>query len=216
MDSSSRKVRAKPQHRFDRLLDAAASVVVREGVEGVTMRNVAVEAGAPLSALYRYFANSDFLLAALRDRHEEALLAIGVGIDGTDDERWREYSIEVLIDRLMTPFIEYVTSHVDCAMLLAASKLKGDQTRFYCGQQRTLRVLNTRFPDADESEHLFFANAMNAIALGAVMFWERHGGRCDSTTAALLREMRQVLCLYLHAIEARHARKSVLATGRAD
>lgn len=47
------------------LLDAALTVVGRDGPEALTTANVAAEAGAPIGTVYRYFHDREWLIEAL-------------------------------------------------------------------------------------------------------------------------------------------------------
>lgn len=50
------------------VVDAAQAVVDREGVDGLTMRAVGAEIGAPAMSLYRHVSSKDELLVLLLDR----------------------------------------------------------------------------------------------------------------------------------------------------
>jgi AcrR family transcriptional regulator len=54
--------------RVERILDAAAKVVVSDGVEALTTRGVAAAAEVPVATLYQYFADRDEILLALVER----------------------------------------------------------------------------------------------------------------------------------------------------
>jgi AcrR family transcriptional regulator len=54
--------------RVERILDAAAQLVVAEGVESVTTRGVAEIAEVPVASLYQYFGDKDEILLALVER----------------------------------------------------------------------------------------------------------------------------------------------------
>ncbi len=72
----------------ERILDAAETLIDREGDGALTFRRLGAELGADPTAAYRYFRNKDDLLLALGDR----LLgeAITAGTDGlTADADWR-------------------------------------------------------------------------------------------------------------------------------
>jgi AcrR family transcriptional regulator len=71
--------RLKGPERRERLLDAAADIVIKQGVAAVTMEGVAQMTGVNKSIPYRYFTDRDDLLATLFDR-EHAIYA----------ERWAE------------------------------------------------------------------------------------------------------------------------------
>jgi AcrR family transcriptional regulator len=63
----------------ERLVDAAERLFARHGLEAVTMRQLAAELGVSPMTPYRYFADKDAILAAVRarafNRHAEALEA---------------------------------------------------------------------------------------------------------------------------------------------
>lgn len=50
------------------LLDAAAALLEREGLDGVTLRALGTAAGVSRGAPYRHFADKDDLLAAIATR----------------------------------------------------------------------------------------------------------------------------------------------------
>lgn len=54
--------------RVERILDAAATLVVEGGVDALSTRGVAAAAEVPVATLYQYFADKDEILLALVDR----------------------------------------------------------------------------------------------------------------------------------------------------
>lgn len=54
--------------RVERILDAAAQLVVSDGVDALTTRGVATLAEVPVATLYQYFADKDEILLALVER----------------------------------------------------------------------------------------------------------------------------------------------------
>jgi AcrR family transcriptional regulator len=70
----------------ERLVDAAEHLFAQQGLEAVTMRLLAAELGVSPMTPYRYFADKDAILAAVRtrafNRHAEALeAAFDAGLD---------------------------------------------------------------------------------------------------------------------------------------
>lgn len=59
---------ARSRERVERILDAASKVVVEHGVEALTTRGIAAEAGIPVASLYQYFSDRDAILLALVER----------------------------------------------------------------------------------------------------------------------------------------------------
>lgn len=60
--------------RRDRILAAAVRVIVRSGFHGMTVQNVAQEAGMSAGNLYRYFPSKDAIVAGLAER-DRAMVA---------------------------------------------------------------------------------------------------------------------------------------------
>jgi AcrR family transcriptional regulator len=89
------QTRIKGTARRERLLDAAADIVLEQGVAAVTMDGVAARNGVNRAIAYRYFADRDDLLASLLDREyhrQTALIAEGLGPDVTF-EQWLHYAL---------------------------------------------------------------------------------------------------------------------------
>ena len=58
----------RSRRRVEELLDAAARLVVEQGVEALTTRDIADAAGVPVASLYQYFADKEAVLLALAER----------------------------------------------------------------------------------------------------------------------------------------------------
>ena len=59
---------ARSRERVEKILDVAARIVVERGVDAMTTRSVAGEAGVPVASLYQYFSDRDAVLLALVER----------------------------------------------------------------------------------------------------------------------------------------------------
>lgn len=58
----------RSRDRVERILDAAARIVLDSGADAVTTRSVADLADVPVASIYQYFADRDGLLLALAER----------------------------------------------------------------------------------------------------------------------------------------------------
>lgn len=67
--------RMPPQQRREQLLDAALSVIVEQGYEGVSIEAIARTAGVTRPVIYDHFPNLGRLLQALIEREENYALA---------------------------------------------------------------------------------------------------------------------------------------------
>jgi AcrR family transcriptional regulator len=88
--------------RRDVFLDAAAAIIVEQGVEALTMEGIAARTGVSKALGYRYFANREDLLIALFDREnlwiDDRITALA-GERGRFEDRLREI-IEVFLDHM--------------------------------------------------------------------------------------------------------------------
>ncbi|GGV03650.1 transcriptional regulator [Streptomyces filipinensis] len=69
----------------ERVVEAAFTVLDRQGLDGLSMRQVAAELGVTVSALYAYVSSKDDLLELMYTR-----LFDGFALPEPDPERWRE------------------------------------------------------------------------------------------------------------------------------
>src|SRR5271165_5401973 len=72
--SSRIRRRLAPGVRRESILDAATRLVLRAGTAGLTMEDIAGEAGVARGTVYLYFDSIDGIIGALRDRYAHALL----------------------------------------------------------------------------------------------------------------------------------------------
>lgn len=70
MPSSARykPVQKRSQATIEKILDTAARLLISNGYIGLTTNQIASEAGIGIGTVYRYFADKNELLVALRDR----------------------------------------------------------------------------------------------------------------------------------------------------
>ena len=67
------RTRLAPGIRRASILDAATRLILRDGATGLTMEDIATEAGVARGTLYLYFDSIDGITGALRDRYAQAL-----------------------------------------------------------------------------------------------------------------------------------------------
>jgi AcrR family transcriptional regulator len=67
------RTRLAPGIRRASILDAATRLILRDGASGLTMDDIAAEAGVARGTLYLYFDSIGGITGALRDRYAQAL-----------------------------------------------------------------------------------------------------------------------------------------------
>jgi AcrR family transcriptional regulator len=93
----------RSRERVERILDAAAALVVREGVDAMTTQQIARSADVPVASLYQYFADKEDVLLALagRDMDEmDAEVATALAELGTED-----LTVESVVRTTMESFV---------------------------------------------------------------------------------------------------------------
>jgi AcrR family transcriptional regulator len=88
--------------RVERILDAAAQLVVAEGVDALSTRGVADLAGVPVASLYQYFGDKDEILLALVER-DVADMDAQVS---TDLGKLEVLSIGAIVETTMRAFVK--------------------------------------------------------------------------------------------------------------
>ncbi|MFB5189075.1 TetR/AcrR family transcriptional regulator [Alicyclobacillus fastidiosus] len=81
MEKSTEAIYVQPKtrrgrHRVDLILDAAADLIVEEGIDTLTTNAVAKRAKTSIGSLYQFFPNKESILTALADRYCSALQTI--------------------------------------------------------------------------------------------------------------------------------------------
>ncbi len=69
---------ARATATVDAILEATARILSRDGYDLLSTNRVAEAAGVSIGSLYQYFPSKDALLAALVDKHREAVLSLVV------------------------------------------------------------------------------------------------------------------------------------------
>ncbi|MDT0201918.1 TetR/AcrR family transcriptional regulator [Nocardioides sp. AE5] len=68
-------VQSRSKETVERILDATARILEQRGYGGLTTNHVAAEAGVSVGSLYRWFADKQSLVEALRQRTNDRILA---------------------------------------------------------------------------------------------------------------------------------------------
>ncbi|PWB32570.1 TetR family transcriptional regulator [Pseudomonas sp. SDI] len=91
--ATPRKPRARSQARIDSILDAARTLLAREGVACLSIYSVAERAQIPPSSVYHFFASVPALLEALTaDVHRAFRACLQAPIDPGNLHSWRDLS----------------------------------------------------------------------------------------------------------------------------
>lgn len=165
------------------------------------MHHLAKESGTSIGSLYHFFPDKKSVLAALNQRHTDALCAITKRLEQIDDHVWRRLSTRQMVERLIVPFLEYITRHPDIQILL--SPTLGDRQLHSPALRAAVRsiyekVLHVRLPNASAEDLRDYSAVLLSIPSG--MFHSIPEAD-ESREQIWLREIPRALVGYLDALE---------------
>lgn len=108
------------QRRVDRLLDAAADLILIHGAEGLKMDMVAKQAATSPGSLYQFFPNRAALLTALAERYGAEIEAIAQSNVRSQAAAPPE-SIEQVAREFLQPFLAFYEANPAYVVLAEAS-----------------------------------------------------------------------------------------------
>jgi AcrR family transcriptional regulator len=124
-DTSMRRLpqQDRSRRRVDLILDTAADLFAEIGYESATTNSIAERAGISIGSLYRYFSDKDAILRALAKRHQEQVRGI---FDRVSMGDLVYLPLDVLLDRLVDPFVELHTACPAYKHILLGSDVSTD------------------------------------------------------------------------------------------
>ena len=124
-ENSVRNIPRQPrsQQTVDLILDTAANLFVEVGYENTTTNAIAEKAGLSIGTLYRYFPDKDAVLKALADRYQQQARLLFAALF-VEDAKY--LPLEILLDRLIDPFLEMYLAHPAYAHILLGSDVSTD------------------------------------------------------------------------------------------
>lgn len=196
-----RPTQERGQRRFDAILDAAAQILVEDGVARFTMHGVAARAKTSIGSLYHFFPDGGSLLRALGERHLAALATVFAELRRMDDAAWTTPPLRRAVGLILDPLLSYMVGHPDL-FELARDKPQRDEDDGQELDQTSIalfqRFIAARTPAAPASDILLRARTMHAIVEGVAM---RAANYAVAERPALFVELRVAISAYLGAYE---------------
>jgi AcrR family transcriptional regulator len=123
---------SRSQQTVDLILDTAAELFVGVGYDNTTTNAIAEKAGLSIGTLYRYFPDKDALLKALADRYQQQAHNL---FETLFVEDARYLPTEVLLDRLIDPFLDMYRKYPVYAHILLGADVSADIAAASCGME---------------------------------------------------------------------------------
>lgn len=184
--------RTRDPARKQRILEAAADLIAREGYQRVSMAELGAAAGVTASAVYRHFPSKSAVLVALFDRAIDALLT------AAEHTLANAPDLDLALDALVSGQVEFVVAQRAVARVyhLEVHALPEQDSRRLRRKQRAyvelwVRLLDDLRPEVDQEQ----ARALVHAAIGAIQstLFQSHGLVGDPLRGLLHRSARSVL-----------------------
>ncbi|MEP6780641.1 MAG: TetR/AcrR family transcriptional regulator [Gemmatimonadaceae bacterium] len=197
---------SRGQRRVDLLLDAAATVIARQGVQAATAEAIALEAHTAKGSFYQFFPNRDAVLAALAMRYSDALRRIHEEAFPADSTA---LTLPRLIDQIVRPMAAFHDSNPAFSRVFAISDAADG------GKSAPGRVRSQLFLSFVERLDLLIASRSpqlsardrRRVSLVSAAIGQAILARRDMAAAiekkALLDDLRRVLLAYLSPVLAK-------------
>ncbi len=194
---------SRGQRRVDLLLDAAATVIVRQGVQGATAEAIALEAHTAKGSFYQFFPNRDAVLAALALRYSDELRRIH---EQAFPANTSGLTLARLIDHIVRPLAAFHDDNPAFSRVFAIAEAAEG------GRSAPGRIRSQLFLSVVERLDLLFASRNPALAprerrrvsLVAAAIGQAILARRDMAVPAekkpLLDDLRRVLHAYLSPV----------------
>ncbi|WP_435736558.1 TetR/AcrR family transcriptional regulator [Cellulosimicrobium sp. PMB13] len=146
---------ARGERRIAQILDAAATVLARDGYEGATTNAIAREAGISPGSLYQFFRNKEEVAAALTVRYTTELRAAQArSLEGLDPGAM---SWDALVGRVLAPLVAFNAERAGFKALFARADMppalrEATAPLHDALQGRVAQILAVRSPEADPDE----------------------------------------------------------------
>lgn len=181
--------------RVDAILDAAAAIIVEEGLPALTMHGIARRAATSIGSLYHFFPDRDGVLQGLIERHEMAIHAINAEQAKIAPEVWCALPVADAVGRLIAPYVEHVRQNPDFFPLMHGRRSKANEANFIEGLER---MLDARLPELLPAVLELYASMLHAVAAGTMQF----ALTLDPDQMDFyLKEVQRVMAAYLAEIE---------------
>lgn len=163
-------VGARGRARVDGILTALAEIIATEGVAAVTVSKVAKQSKTSIGSLYHFYTDVDSMLSALLQRHALGLRAIAESLTAADPDAWPRLSIEVVVDRITVPYLQYIRQNPDLLRLAHADAYRPEVREIDTTILESIgQVLTSRYPSASEESICRTAVLTHSVTSGAYL-----------------------------------------------
>jgi AcrR family transcriptional regulator len=157
---------ARSRQRFDRILDAAAELVVEIGYDSVTTDEIAARANTSIGGLYRFFPDKLTIFHALLDRYLDRLKHLSADLH---TEEAMQLPLDIYVSQLVDGFDLFVSENPAFRQMFVQSRLIPTTVGMYAAFNRELAqkvnlYLAARNPALEQSRRELIATISVEVA----------------------------------------------------
>jgi AcrR family transcriptional regulator len=185
--------------RVEAILDAAAAILVEDGIGALTMHGIARRSGTTIGSMYHFFTDVASVLTALSARHAQGLMTLIESVDAAN-VRWARISAAVAVDRFLHPLLRYVRAHPDLLPILRhvrAPQSDPDRLQLLAILTSLIeRIVAARKPALSSAARKARAATIIAIIDGVA---QRSALTISPSRGVMTSELKRALVAYLNA-----------------
>lgn len=181
------------------VIDAAIGLLMRDGIQGLTMERVAAEAGVAKGTLYVYFKNKDEILdAAVETSFEPLVGELFALLDGdhTPDRKLAEFSL---------CHLRFFDEHRDLIRVLFYDRERTHSEKNHYTDERYRNIVRQVADVLDEGMRQGLFSPLDSMKVAA-MFIEANMGMVmqriyEGVSGAVERDARQVTGIFMNGLK---------------
>ncbi len=198
-----RPTQARSRERVELILRTARELIGSRGNDAVSMREIAAEAGVPISSVYQYFPDKNAVLLAIMEGYYESIH------DALEEGLSQVQSVDeflAAVPALLKRFAAFFTDNPDLANIWAGIQaepalMELDARDSYRNAARFTELLRGLLPELKKSEvqsfALYIAHTVGSVIRFALVVNEKDG-------RALMKETERLITLRVRDLEQLH------------
>ncbi|MDP9727562.1 TetR/AcrR family transcriptional regulator [Alicyclobacillus tolerans] len=181
---------ARGQRRVQKILNAAADLIVEEGLDTLTTNAVAKRAQTSIGSVYQFFPNKESILLALADQYRMDLNHI---LDESLERTLHSCNFSEQLDNLIEKIVLYEVHHLALGVIFQPYKGMATDLLFNEVMSRLVRLLTLWAPHMSREEsHLHADICLRVMVALLPVTHDKSEIRMDG-----VRELKNVLKNYL-------------------
>lgn len=184
---------ARGQQRVDRILDAAAHLIVEDGIDTITTNAIAKRAKTSIGSLYQFFPNKESVLVALADRYRKSLQTI---LDKALEENTESVDFTDLLESIIDNVVQFQLDNIAFRAIFPPPSGVPADSLFHEIMSRLMDLFSIWAPEMSQEDKSLHAEiCLRVMAALLPVTHDQSGVREEG-----VRELKRILRAYLEPL----------------